>query len=361
MIQPNGASRLKGVVYLASTACYEPVLHLLHQCCTLQQGAPCRIISVLHSTTRCSLQNHLSVTLYNKVLLAESSLYPAIWGLYILDQDYREREWGGSPRWISLDSCCQLELWKVVKSNFQEKADKGKKIILVVQLVFSTCSVVLCSLCVRATPARVVSLLITSLTICFFEQSVTMVMIMRRWVWHDGRLWASRWWRCWRLRWRWQRSGRPRRWWRRWQSAATTVSAVCSLITSPVVCFLEHRSSPFSSCDVTFICSQGNSAGDLRIAVTVIPTFLLISPSLSLSHTHQIPTTFILPPPILDSLPALCQSNQENKWRQPCTSSLYSFSQQRKKKEDGAGNLIRSEATLPPGNSKSTWSDRVKK
>ena len=68
MIQPNGASRLKGVVYLASTACYEPVLHLLHQC----------------------------VTLYNKVLLAESSLYPAIWGLYILDQDYRERMRGQS-------------------------------------------------------------------------------------------------------------------------------------------------------------------------------------------------------------------------------------------------------------------------
>ena len=59
--------------------------------------------------------------------------------------------------------------------------------------------------------------------------------------------------------------------------------------------------------------------------------------------------------PILDSLPALSQSNQENKWRQPCTSLLYSVSQQRKKKEEeGAGNLIRSEATLPPGNSKST-------
>ena len=185
------------------------------------------------------------------------------------------------------------------------------------QLVFSTCSVVLCSLCVRATPARVVSLLITSPTICFFEQSVTMVMIMRRWVWHDGRLWASRWWRCWRLRWRWQRSGRPRRWWRRWQSAATTVSAVCSLITSPVVCFLEHRSSPFSSCDVTFICSQGNSAGDLRIAVTVIPTFLLISFSLSLSHTHQIPTTFILPPshpglPSQPSVKAIRRTNSGN-------------------------------------------------
>ena len=86
---------------------------------------------------------------------------------------------------------------------------------------------------------------------------------------------------------------------------------------------------------------DSNVSSDLSL-----PVFLPYSPN---SHHFYSPSL-----PSWSPIPALSQSNQENKWRQPCTSSLYSVSQQRKKKEDGAGNLIRSEATLPPGNSKST-------
>ena len=105
---------------------------------------------------------------------------------------------------------------------------------------------------------------------------------------------------------------------------ATTVSAVCSLITSPLVCFLRHRSSPFSSAGVTFICLQRNTACTSASSsptifpsatIFLVPAMTLQSPffpsfsssscllsfyPLSPYHTphpalsHYIPITFIL-------------------------------------------------------------------
>ena len=136
---------------------------------------------------------------------------------------------------------------------------------------------------------------------------------------------------------------------------AMLVSAVCSLITSPLVCSTSFVSILLRWRHFYLLATQhrmyfclllpnylpighyfSRPCNDSPIPVLPIlflsPVFL---PPLSLPHhpalSHYIPITFIL---LSSSLsPPPCQSNQENKWWQPCTSPSH-----RKKEEEEGGN-----------------------